>query len=337
MLNDSQIASDESPFASAPSRPIMDLRSALRDGIAQLEREHVPSAALAAELLLMHTLGQDRAWLYAHPEQELAAATRDQYFSLIAQRCNGVPTQHLTGHQEFWGLDFEVTPDVLIPRPETEHVIEVALEHLGICSGTGSARREQAFRIADVGTGSGCIAIALAHELPAAQIIATDISAAALEVARRNAARHGVASRIDFVECNLLDFLLHKSRVADHPSLTLTASEPDSLDLIASNPPYIGHHEAATLPREVREHEPAVALFGGETGTEIYAPLVAQAAILLKPGGVLVLELGHNSAELVPHLLAPPEWTSIAITNDLAGIPRIASAQRNSNGTSSME
>src|SRR5580700_4685567 len=337
MLNDSQITSGESPFAPAPSRPIMDLRSALRDGIAQLEREHVPSAALAAELLLMHTLGQDRAWLYAHPEQELAAAARQQYFSLIARRASGIPTQHLTGHQEFWGLDFEVTPDVLIPRPETEHVIEVALEHLGIGSGTGSARREQAFRIADVGTGSGCIAIALAHELPAAQIVATDISAAALEVARRNAARHGVASRIDFVECNLLDFLLHKSRVTDHPSLTLTASEPDSLDLIASNPPYISTNEAATLQREVRDHEPVVALFGGETGTEIYAPLVAQAAILLKPGGVLVLELGHNSAEHVSRLLAPPEWTSIAITNDLAGIPRIASAQRNSNGTSSME
>jgi release factor glutamine methyltransferase len=329
MLNDSQITSGESPFAPAPGEPIMDLRSALRDGIAQLERAHVPSATLAAELLLMHALGRDRAWIYAHPEQELDAATRDQYFSLIAQRCSGVPTQHLTGHQEFWGLDFEVTPDVLIPRPETEHVIEVALEHLGIGSGTGSARREQAFRIADVGTGSGCIAIALAHELPAAQIIATDISAAALEVARRNAARHGVASRIDFVECNLLDFLLHKSRGKDHVLR--------SLDLIASNPPYIGHPEAATLPREVREHEPAVALFGGETGTEIYAPLVAQAAILLKPGGVLVLELGHNSAEHVSRLLAPPEWTSIAITNDLAGIPRIASAQRNSNGTSSME
>ena len=217
----------------------------------------------------------------------------------------------------------------MIPRPETEHVIEVALERLGIDPGDGSSGRKESFRIADVGTGSGCIAIALAHELPAAQIVATDISAAALEVARRNAARHGVASRIDFVECNLLDFLLHKSRVTDH--------ELRSLDLIVSNPPYIGHHEAATLPREVREHEPAVALFGGETGTEIYPPLVAQAAILLKPGGILVLELGHNSAGHVSRLLAPPEWTSVAITNDLAGIPRIASAQRNSNGTSSME
>ncbi len=172
--------------------------TALRDGIAQLEREHVPSAALAAELLLMHTLGRDRAWIYAHPEHELDATAREQYFSLIARRASGVPTQHLTGHQEFWGLDFEVTPDVLIPRPETEHVIEVALERLGVSSEAGSPRRNEEFRIADVGTGSGCIAIALAHELPAAQIIATDISAAALEVARRNAARHGVASRDRF-------------------------------------------------------------------------------------------------------------------------------------------
>jgi len=298
------------------------LLTALRDGIAQLEREHVPSAALAAELLLMHTLGRDRAWIYAHPEQELDATARQQYFSLIARRASGVPTQHLTGHQEFWGLDFEVTPEVLIPRPETEHVIEVALERLGIRSEADSPRRKIEFRIADVGTGSGCIAIALAHELPAARIVATDISAATLEVARRNAARHGVASRIDFIECNLADFLVHESRITSH--------ESRSLDLIASNPPYIGLREAATLPREVREHEPAAALFGGEAGTEIYAPLIAQAAILLKPGGILVLELGHNSAAHVSRLLDAPEWTSAAITNDLAGIPRIASAQRRS-------
>jgi len=319
----SPITSHPSPFASSQGKPITNVRSALSDAIAQLEREHVPSAALAAELLLMHTLGRDRAWIYAHPEQELDAATREQYFSLIARRASGVPTQHLTGHQEFWGLDFEVTPDVLIPRPETEHVIEVALERLGVGSDATSPRRKEKFRIADVGTGSGCIAIALAHELPAAHVFATEISAAALEVARRNASRHGVASRIDFVESNLADFLLHESRITSH--------ESRSIDLIASNPPYIGRQEMATLPREVREHEPKVALFGGETGTEIYAPLVAQAATLLKPGGTLVLELGHNSAQHVSRLLDSPEWTRIAITNDLAGIPRIASATRSSN------
>jgi release factor glutamine methyltransferase len=314
MVSDSRIINHESR--------VTDIRSALRDGIAQLERDRVPSAALAAELLLMHTLGRDRAWLYAHPEHELDVATREQYFSLIARRASGVPTQHLTGHQEFWGLDFEVTPDVLIPRPETEHVIEVALERLGVGTDADSPRRKEEFRIADVGTGSGCIAIALAHELSAAQIVATDISATALEVARRNASRHGVTSHIDFVECNLLDALLHQSPVTSHQS--------PQFDLIASNPPYIGRQESATLPREVREHEPEEALFGGESGTEIYAPLIAQAATLLKPGGFLVLELGHNSSEHVSRLLDVPEWASVTITDDLAGIPRVASARRSS-------
>ena len=264
--------------ASAQGKPRNDVRTALREGIAQLERENVPSASLAAELLLMHALGRDRAWIYAHPELELDAATREQYFSLIARRAGGVPTQHLTGHQEFWGLDFEVTPDVLIPRPETEHVIEVALERLGIGSEADSPRRNEKFRIADVGTGSGCIAIALAHELPAAQIIATDISAAALEVARRNAARHDVDIAHRFrgnAICWTRSSTSHRSSSRQSPHF----------DLIASNPPYIGRSEATSLPREVREHEPELALFGGEMGTELYAPLIAQAATLLKPDG----------------------------------------------------
>src|SRR5216683_840562 len=166
MPSQSPIPSHKSPHTPLQGQSATDVRTALGDAIAQLEREGVPSAALAAELLLMHTLGRDRAWLYAHPEQELDAAIREQYFSLIAQRASGVPTQHLTGHQEFWGLDFEVTPDVLIPRPETEHVIEVALERLGIRADGDIARRREKFQIADVGTGSGCIAIALAREFP---------------------------------------------------------------------------------------------------------------------------------------------------------------------------
>jgi release factor glutamine methyltransferase len=320
MRHESQITDHESPFASAQGKPVTDLRSALRDAIAQLEREHTPSAPLAAELLLMHTLGRDRAWIYTHPERELDASARDRYFSLIAQRASGIPTQHLTGRQEFWGLAFEVTPDVLIPRPETEHVIEVALDRLGVKEGIDSPRRNMELRIADVGTGSGCIAIALAKELPAARIVGTDISTSALEVARRNAARHDVTARIDFTECNLLDVLLHASRITNH--------ESRSLDLIAGNPPYIGRREAATLPREVREHEPEAALFAGETGTEIYAPLIAQAAMLLKPGGILALEMGYNSAEHVRRLLDTPEWADVALTNDLAGIPRVVFARR---------
>jgi release factor glutamine methyltransferase len=323
-----RIASHESPLVpqtGTQGKQVTTLRSALRDAIAQLEREHTPSAPLAAELLLMHTLGRDRAWLYAHPEQEVDAATRERYFSLIARRGSGIPTQHLTGHQEFWGLDFEVTPDVLIPRPETEHIIEVSLEHLRVQSGGDASYRDAALRLADIGTGSGCIALALAHELPGAHITATDISASALDVARRNATRHGVASRIDFVECNLLDALLHESGVTGH--------ESRPLDLIASNPPYIGRREAATLPREVREHEPQAALFGGEAGTEMYAPLIAQAAVLLKPGGILVLELGYNSADHVSRLLSAPVWSGVAITKDLAGISRVASARRASSNS----
>ncbi len=309
----SRAANYEVPFAPTPGEQVMDIRSALCDAIAQLERAHTPSAPLAAELLLMHALGRDRAWIYAHPEQELDAETRERYFSMIARRAGGVPTQYLTGHQEFWGLDFEVTPDVLIPRPETEHVIEVSLDRLGIASDADATRRQAEHRIADAGTGSGCIAVALAHELPGARVIATDISAAALEVARCNAARHNVLSRIEFIECNLLAALLRESRF---------------LDLIVSNPPYIGRREAATLPREVREHEPEAALFGGETGAEIYAPLVTQAAALLKPDGILVLELGYNCGEEAARLLHAPQWADAAITNDLAGIPRVASARR---------
>ena len=312
MLHDSPITNHESRAT--------DLRSALRDAIALLELKQMPSAPLAAELLLMHTLGQDRAWLYAHSEHQLDAAARRQYSSLIEQRASGVPTQHLTGHQEFWGLDFEVTPDVLIPRPETEHVIEVALERLGVETGDDSPRRYAEFLIADVGTGSGCIAVALAHELSGARIIATDISSAALKVAVRNAERHGVASRIDFMECNLLNALFHESRITNH--------ESRALDLVASNPPYIGRCEAGTLPREVGEHEPHSALFGGEQGTELYEPLIKQAAKLLKSGGTLVLELGHESAEHVAHLLNATEWTGVSFTKDLAGIERVASAQR---------
>jgi len=169
---------------------------------------------------------------------------------------------------------------------------------------------------------SGCIAVALAHEFPSARITATDISAAALKVARRNAARHGVESRVDFIESNILDSLLHESRATNHDSRLL--------DAIASNPPYIGRNEAATLPREVREHEPDTALFGGETGAEMYAPLIAQAAALLKPGGILVLELGHNSAERVSRLLTAPAWSDLALTSDLSGIKRVASARRSS-------
>src|SRR6202047_4062270 len=185
----------------------MDIRTALKNGIAQLREADVPSFTLAAELLLLHILGHNRTWLYAHPEGVIADADAQRFFELIARRAAGEPTQHLTGKQEFWGLEFEVTPDVLIPRPETEHVIEVALDRLALRelrAGRPQKSAGEGLQVADIGTGSGCIAIALAKELPAANFYATDISPAALAVAQRNAQRHEVAGRIRFVEANLL-------------------------------------------------------------------------------------------------------------------------------------
>ena len=302
---------------------MIDVRTVLKQGLAQLREAHVPSFTLAAELLLLHVLGRDRTWLYAHPEEQVSVGDAVRYFALIARRAVGEPTQHLTGKQEFWGLEFEVTPDVLIPRPETEHLIEVALDRLAVRelrAGRKQTPTGESLRIADIGTGSGCIAIALAKELPAAAIYATDISKAALAVARRNANHHAVADRIRFIECNLLDAL------SDSP--LATRHSPLLFDLIVSNPPYIGRRESATLMREVRDHEPEIALYGGEEGYEFYANLISQSAKHLKPGGILVLELGHNSLPAVQPLLDAPTWTNVAVTNDLGGIPRVLAAER---------
>jgi release factor glutamine methyltransferase len=303
---------------------MLDVRSALREGISRLGQANVPSHALAAELLLMHTLGRDRAWVYAHPERAVEGPDADRYFALIARRVAGEPTQYLTGKQEFWGLEFEVNPSVLIPRPETEHVVEVALQRLGEreeTAGVGLGTTARNIRIADVGTGSGCIAVALAKELPNAEIVATDISKAALEVARRNARRHNVADRIRSVETDLLESVLHESRI--------TSRESRRFDLIVSNPPYVAREEAAALAREVREHEPGAALFGGRKGTEIYGRLLEQARALLVPGGILVLELGYDSAADVRSIVEKgAAWTRVEITNDLAGIPRVIAAER---------
>jgi release factor glutamine methyltransferase len=297
----------------------MDIRGALRTGISRLREKQVVSYTLAAELLLLHVLGRDRAWLYAHPEEEINSQELDTFVELIARRANGEPTQHLTGKQEFWSLEFEVTPDVLIPRPETEHVIEVALDRLALRelrAGRPQKTNGDGFLIADIGTGSGCLAIALAKELPAATIYATDISPAALTVARRNAERHGVASRIHFLESDL-----------SRPLASDDARE-SAFDLIMSNPPYIPKRDANTLAREVRDHEPAIALYGGEEGYELYAGLIALAGRHLKPGGIFVAELGHDSLAAVQPLLDARQWTAVGVSNDLAGIARVIAAER---------
>jgi release factor glutamine methyltransferase len=319
------------------------VRSLLKRGIAQLREADIPSFTLAAELLLLHVLGRNRTWLYAHPEEIIADADAQRFFELMARRTAGEPTQHLTGKQEFWGLEFEVTPDVLIPRPETEHVIEVALDRLALRelrAGRPQKTTGAGLQITDIGTGSGCIAIALAKELPAANFLATDISPAALAVAQRNAQRHAVADRIHFIACDLLALpvwaqhaapqlgaIPNNARPAFHES-RITSHQSRSFDLIASNPPYIGRREAPSLPREVRDHEPRSALFGGEEGYELYADLITQCAQHLKPGGILVLELGHNSLPAVQPLLDATTWTNVGVTNDLAGIPRVLAAER---------
>jgi release factor glutamine methyltransferase len=303
--------SDETPTQVNPET--MDVRTALKRGIAELRDANVPSYTLATELLLLHVLGRDRAWLYAHPEDILPGLDAHRFLSLILRRAAGEPTQYITGTQEFWGLELEVTPDVLIPRPETEHVIEVALDRLAlreIRAGRKQTLTGDGLNVIDIGTGSGCIAIALAKELPSAHITATDISPAALVVAKRNAARHGVRDRIAFLEMNL------------------TGGMAGKYHLIVSNPPYIGRNEKDTLMREVRDHEPELALYGGEEGYEIYADLISRAARNVLPGGLLVLELGHNSLPAVQPLLESPHWTKVSVTNDLAGIPRVIAAER---------
>jgi release factor glutamine methyltransferase len=311
-------------WGDAPS--IFDVRAALKEGIARLRRASVPSYTLAAELLLIHTLGRDRTWLYSHPEEPLEPAAMETYFALLARRAAGEPTQYLTGKQEFWGLEFEVTPAVLIPRPETEHVVEVALERLGprgikIRLDTGAPNAH--LRVADMGTGSGCLAVALAHELPHADVVAIDISEAALAVARRNAARHQVAGRIHFVQGDMLDALV--------PGAGNFSADQQAqvFDVIVSNPPYVALDDAAMLAREVREHEPHAALFGGRSGTEMYGKLIEQAGAGLRERGILALELGYGAADAVLKIIREaPGWANISVTNDLAGIPRVLAAER---------
>lgn len=313
-----------------------DFRAALKQGIHLLRDAQIPSETLTAELLLLHATSKDRTWLYAHPDDTLDASTAEHYFELIRRRIAGVPTQYLTGKQEFWGLEFEVTPDVLIPRPETEHLIEVALDRLAVreLRADRSPRLTgEGVSIIDIGTGSGCIAISLAKELPGATIVAADISPAALALAQRNATRLGFAGRITFLESNLFSSLdthvdSSSSLLTTRHVFTPNPEAPILLDLVISNPPYISRRETETLPREVRDHEPHSALFGGEEGYELYGRLIPEAARYLKAGGLLVLELGHDSLPAVRPLLETPEWANLLVTNDLAGIPRVLSAER---------
>lgn len=286
------------------------MKSALESATARLAADEVPSPRMNAELLLRFTLGCDRAYLYAHPERELTQDEQERYYAALAERSRGVPAQYITGHQEFWGMDLVVTPAVLIPRPETEHVIETVLELVGSrIAGEERTLHAAQLRIADVGTGSGCIALALAKELPEAEIHAIDVSAAALEIARANAARHRLASRVLFERSDLL------------------AGQPNAFfDFVVSNPPYVGASEADEVQLEVRKFEPQDAVFAGETGTEIIERLILQAHAALKAGGSLVMEISGTIADRVKELLRG--WNEVQITDDLQGIPRVARARK---------
>jgi release factor glutamine methyltransferase len=279
----------------------VSLRDALNSAITRLTEAKIGSPRLNAELLLMFVLGCDRAYLFAHPERNLSVEESGRYEAALAQRASGMPAQYITGHQEFWGMDLIVTPAVLIPRPETEHVIEDVLR---LNSASASASR-----VVDVGTGSGCIALALAKELPSAQIDATDISASALEIARANAIRHQLGNRIRFHETDLLEGL-----------------ETSSFDFVVSNPPYVGESERDTVQLEVGKFEPRNAVFAGPTGLEVIERLIPQAKSALKPGGWLVFEISGTIAIGVRHLLS--DWTAVNLANDLQGIPRVATARR---------
>jgi len=275
----------------------------------------------------MFTLDCGRAYLYAHPEREVTADEMNRYDEALLRRSTGVPAQYITGHQEFWGLDLIVSPAVLIPRPETEHVLETVL---GLVSGDASRRSQDQkprtgmsaphelsaphnLRIVDVGTGSGAIALALAKELPSADIYATDISAPALEVARANAARHELASRIEFRRADLLDGL-----------------SPATFDFVVSNPPYVGELEEDSVQLEVRKFEPRNSVFAGPKGLEVIERLIPQARGMLRPDGWLVFEISGTIADRVRHLLSG--WDEVAITNDLQGIARVAAARKPTRG-----
>ncbi|HEY1159756.1 MAG TPA: peptide chain release factor N(5)-glutamine methyltransferase [Terracidiphilus sp.] len=263
---------------------------------------HRDRARADAELLLMHLLRRDRTWLMAHSSDDIGFDHWKPYYELLQRRYRGEPIQYITGETEFYGLPFRVTPDVLIPRPETELLVEKVL---------ASAASFQAPRIVDVGAGSGAIAVALAHHLPCAAITAIDLSPAALTIARQNAALNAVSSRIRFLKGDLLAPVAH-----------------EQFEIVVSNPPYVPTTDRPTLSVEVRDHEPALALFAGPDGLDIYRRLIPQAFAALVPGGFLALEIGFAQSPAIADLLASSGFHQIEFLPDLQSIPRVALAQR---------
>lgn len=289
-------------FLFPPYNTHVQLRPVLRSAIAQLESAGIDEPRISAEVLIFHVLGCDRAYLFAHPERELTQAEQSRYEVLIARRASGEPLQYLTGHQEFWRADFLVTPAVLIPRPETEHLVEAVLDLVREFS-LGSK-----LKLIDVGTGSGAIAITLARELPVAEVHAVDLSPEALEVARRNAER--LAAHVHFAQSDLL------------------ASLPPAgdFDFVVSNPPYVGLNEQDKVQEVVRRYEPSMAVFAGDDGLDIIRRLIPQARQALRPGGWLLIEIGYTQSTAVQSLLGG--WHNVHTRADLAGIPRVIVARK---------
>jgi release factor glutamine methyltransferase len=271
------------------------VQTALLQGTQLLQEGTISAPRLTAEVLLAHALRRDRVYLYSHPEEDLAEVAWIHYGRYLHERLKGKPTQYITGRQEFYGRDFRVTPDVLIPRPETEHLIQTSL-----------ARIRPGDVVLDVGTGSGAIAITLALEAKA-RILATDVSTYALGVAVANARR--LSATVSFFASDLIDAIAGRS-----------------IDVLVSNPPYVPRADHPALQREVRDYEPHTALFAGPTGLEIYQRLIADAPRVLHPGGWLLLELGYNSLEPVRGMLSTG-WGETAVEQDLAGLPRVLAAR----------
>ncbi len=290
-----------------PHEDKVTLRQALAQARARLAvTPQAASAAPDAALLMRHVTGLTAEALLTHPDRNIAPSALAAFYLAIERRAQSEPVQYITGVQEFYGLAFLVNPAVLIPRPETEHLVEAAVL-LARSSFPGPVR------IADIGTGSGAIAITLAHLLSQATITATDISRAAFEVARHNAKRHHVEARITFVECDLIP----------------TGAEP--FDIICSNPPYVPSGEL--LEAQVAAFEPQSALFAGADGLDIYRRLIPGAAKSLRPGGWLLLEIGYGQQDVVAELLTAADLQEVRFDNDLQGIPRVAIATKGQAGT----
>jgi len=273
----------------------VNLQTALLQGTKIFEDAGVSAPRLTAEVLLAHALRQNRAYLYAHSSDELSENAWIHYGRFLHQRLAGKPTQYITGHQEFYGREFRVTPDVLIPRPETEHLVAACI-----------ARAQAGDAVLDIGTGSGAIAITLALETQA-RVIGADVSIPALGIARENAAKLHAA--VTFLASDLASSIASAS-----------------VNLLVSNPPYVPSADGPGLQREVRDYEPHLALFGGPTGLEMYERIVADARRVLRPGGCLLFELGYNSLEPVRRMLQA-DWTNLTVEHDLAGFPRVLAAR----------